>query len=116
MDKWFASSYPIDRLALADVRKGIEGLQQTFNKHKAVVEAAAGNRAAQATGQVARRCAQQIDTEHRYAFGASRCGYGERAACGGPERYGRFGKAAQCSGPVCRQPAVMDDPWLLVLI
>src|SRR5262245_23002884 len=33
-DKWCASSYPIDRLALADVRKGIEGLQQTFNKQK----------------------------------------------------------------------------------
>jgi len=27
-----------DRLALADVRKGIEGLQQTFSKHKAAVE------------------------------------------------------------------------------
>src|SRR5262249_10032388 len=50
-DKWCASSYPIDRLALADVRKGIEGLQQTFHKHKAGVEAAAGNRAAQAAGQ-----------------------------------------------------------------
>jgi len=37
-DKWCASSYPIDRLALADVRKGIEGLQQTFSKQKTAVE------------------------------------------------------------------------------
>jgi len=93
-DKWCASLHPIDRLALADVREGIEGLQQTFNKHKAVVKAAAGNRAAQATGQVARRCAQQIDTERRYAFGASDCGYGKRTTCGGPERHRRAGEAA----------------------
>ena len=37
-DKWCASSYPIDRVVLADVRKDIEGLQQTFNKQKTAVE------------------------------------------------------------------------------
>src|SRR5262249_33533758 len=37
-DKWCASSYPIDRLALADVRKGIEGLQQTFSKQRTTIK------------------------------------------------------------------------------
>ena len=37
-DKWCASSYPIDRVVLADVMKDIEGLQQTFNKQKTAVE------------------------------------------------------------------------------
>jgi len=37
-DKWCASLYLIDRLALADVRKGIEGLQRTFSKQKTAVE------------------------------------------------------------------------------
>ena len=37
-DKWCASPHPIDRLALADVRKGIAGLQQTFSKQKTTIE------------------------------------------------------------------------------
>jgi hypothetical protein len=54
---------PIDRLALADVRKGIEGLQQAFNKHKAAVEKLLPEIAAQAAGQNAGRRAQQIDSD-----------------------------------------------------
>jgi hypothetical protein len=37
-DKWCASPHPIDRLALADVRKGIAGLQRTFSKQKTTIE------------------------------------------------------------------------------
>ena len=37
-NKWCASPHPIDRLALADVRKGIAGLQQTFSKQKTTIE------------------------------------------------------------------------------